>query len=89
MHANSNFAKAWKVFKTLKHRFHEDVSWSRTLLGDKDDDRTTHGLSLLLTDLSSNNVGFEGLGFFTVSYSLIGSVRGSVVSFIGTLKVQV
>ena len=34
----------------------------------------TRGLVMLFSDLSSKSVGFEGLGFFTLTYSLIGSV---------------
>ena len=34
----------------------------------------TRGLSILFTELSTKSIGFEGLGFFTLTYTLIGSV---------------
>ena len=35
---------------------------------------TTQGLVMLFSELSAKSVGFEGLGFFTVTYAHIGSV---------------
>ena len=34
----------------------------------------THGIVMLFTELSTSCIGFEGFGFFTLTYSLIGSV---------------
>ena len=37
----------------------------------------THGIVMLFTELSTNSIGFQGFGFFTLSYSLTGSVGHS------------
>ncbi len=34
-------------------------------------------ITILCFDLESNNVGFQGMGFFTVTYSFIGTVSMS------------
>ena len=61
----------------IKNRFHSDETWTEENVSDP---RTTHGLIILYSDLSNSNVGFEGLGYFTITYSLIGSVSFSVVN---------
>ena len=60
--------------KMLRTRFHSDETWGEGIVSDP---RTTHALIILSSDLSNGNVGFEGWGYFTITYSLIGSVSFS------------
>ena len=53
------------------------MTWENT----DDERKATRGLMMLLADVTSKSVGFHGLRFFTVSYSLIGSVRKNVQLF--------
>ena len=63
--------------KVLKKRLNEKlrVSWEhKSLRAESATAEETHGIVMLFTELSTSCIGFEGFGFFTLTYSLIGSV---------------
>ena len=60
----------------MKRRYNSNAQlWPATKSGvGLWDGATTQGLVMLFSELSAKSVGFEGLGFFTVTYGHIGSV---------------
>ena len=78
----SSSFQAGKIAKILRNRYQEEDDGLSVTRGNTDDERkATRGLMMLLANVTSKSVGFHGLRFFTVSYSLIGSVRRTVMLF--------